>query len=475
MKAAQILHAIVSFVCMEDTSERKPQTGTVSAREMLIKAATVRECLGAYAIAKEGELPAERVLDRLKKIARSFDDWLDAMTYVGQESELGKSISELLMTMSLSFEQWQQVYRALSAETVRTQVMGKMLPLAGTLSDLEHLYDLARDRTLREDILKRMAPLARTLEEKVRVYDLSAEDSPIREAISRELMLMAKSFGDWERILDQSDSESALERFAAARLVESAPGKLSDLANLLSYEAISRNDQLRNSVLLRLKQAQASFEEWKDVLEGSEDGSDFEHVAASMLVGKASEDPKILVDVLDFDCIYDDSELREVVLEKLRHTHASFGIWKDIHSERDEVGEVAVEKMIETATTVDELLEVAEMTDGDRDDETDAKFVEKFKSSFGANETDCRKVLDDYDEEHVLFSVALKCLLDMAQTAEQCLKIYFETDYDDDNTDAILDRIFSVATPGECAIIALVAEDGTKLRDRAEEQVSKTK
>lgn len=309
MAFAQLLHALVSFVCREDTDERRPavpsRTETLSARELFAKATTIRECLEAYVSAKEGELSDERVFDRLTRSARTFDDWLNAMEHVGQETGLGRMIVNRLLGMSLTFNQWEQVQRASTNEATRVQVGEKMLPLA------------------------------RTLEEKVRVYELSDEG-------------------------------------------------------------------LRKAVLEKIGQAAASFDDWKEACD----------------------------------------------------------------NEHDEVQTVALQKMISLVETVDQLCEAAEAAE---DDEAAEEQLATRLKAMPLDRKDLERILEDYDNSSYLFIAAYEKSLDMAASAPRCLELYLNWETEDNEDEKALKKLFALATPGECALIALLSEEGSILRERAEE------
>ncbi len=471
MTAAQIAHAIVSFIFMERAEGRKPTREWVSAREMLARATTVRDCLEAYTVAEDRELPDERVFDRLKKFARTFDDWLDISKKIDQESGLGKLVSERLTAAATTFLEWEWIYLAATSNLLREQAMEKTLSLPATFLDLEGFYKCIEDPKFREAVLKRMVPLAHTLEEKVCVYDLSGEGSQARQDIARDLTLTAKNFEEWRSIFETAEGGSDFEHFAVAKMVELAPETLSELANLLSYDVISAlHDELRDAVFQRLKQVRASFEEWETAFENAEDDSDFERFAASMLVDNVPADAEKLANLLGYGCVYDDAKLRETTLEKLRQAPATFEVWKELRGdETDEVRAIATEKMIAAVEDVDQVIEAAEAIDDDEDGQ--GELAARVKT-LTLDEKALEGILDDYGNDSFLFSAAFEKLVEMADTAIRCLYLYATWETSDDDGDKALDKLFSLATREECSIIALSAEDESALHERAEKRLA---
>lgn len=407
MSVAGKLHSLISLVFGEESSEAKPKAGAVSAREMLLKASTVRECLDAYARAKEGELQDEKVFGHLKRTASSFEAWLTAFQEINQESELGKSIVEPLIAMASSSSHWAGIYRSATDASLRARAMERALSLAGALSDVERFYELVRatgDRSGSEKVLERMAALARTLEEKVRVYDLAGEGSALKEALFGELTSRERNYDDWYELFQEADTGSALERFAAQRAIETAR-EAGDVANLATLDEISDIPELKASAIGKLGAMTASFEDWLQV----------------------------------------------------RNDYA------------DEAEAIATEKMIEAVETVDQLFEAAEAI-GD-DEEAQAKLVARL-NAMAPDRKDLEGILDEYDSDSFLFIAAVDVLLGQIKTVPRCLKLYMNWDAEEEENEKILKKLFSLATPDQCAIIALVSEEGSTLREWAEERVT---
>ncbi len=439
---------------------------------MLVNARTVHDCLNAHAMAREGELSDRRVFERLERVARNFNDWFNVLMEVDQDTELGKSIVEHVKSMQLTFDEWDEVHRVSSNSTLYTHAMNQMVSMASTFPQLRRVYGLVTERKDLDNILKTLVLRASTLDEKVQVYELVVDDVNLREAISQDIMSTTKDFADWEKVLEESEVGSELERFAATKAVESAPDTLPDLLRLCEYDAVSQDMELWDAVLLRLRNATISFNEWKDTFESLNEGHDLEHFVASILVDRA-EDPKALAEAVEYNFIYNDDKLREAVLEKLRGSSASFDIWNDMReNERDEVQGIATEKMIDAVENIEQVRQTAEAFDGD--DDAEEKLATRLKL-LEVDKKDLEKILEDFSNDHVLFIAAFEKLLDMADTAIVCLKLHTEWELGDDENDKVLKKFFTLVTPSECAIIALVAEEGSDFREMAEQQVSDEK
>ena len=232
--------------------------------------------------------------------------------------------------------------------------------------------------------------------------------------------------------------------------------------------------------------ASMGFEDWKKILDDAEERSDFEKHAATMTVAKApADDPDKLVELLKYSVIDDDSDLREKVFEKLRATMPTlFTDWKDIYesTENNEVKEIARDKMVDGADSVDRLIEIHDTVDDDAqaDDEFQKKFTAKAKEILKTEE-DCRRIVENYTAESVLFTSAFQQLLGLASTTRGYFDLIValmedwktEDDYiNDDLLDETIDKLLSVATQNEIYIMSKLGDDFSDLVEKAEEKLN---
>lgn len=288
----------------------------------------------------------------------------------------------------------------------------------------------------------------------------------VRVLASEKMLALANTFAELDRLCrvaqGQSLREEALKRMAplASSLEEKV--RLYELSD----------GPAREGILLELKNIAKNFEGWQSVFEDAEEGSDFEHFAASMLIECAPADPRELDGLLDYRSIYHDDELHAAVLEKLKSTSGTFDAWKKLYdcgSDHDEVKELATEKMIGLVENVEQLIEAAEAVDDDEDGRK--KLIARVKE-LALDKKALEEILNDYDNDDFLFAIALEKLVDMADTALRCLCLYAAWEMEDDESEKVLDKLFSLATWDECAIIALVAEEDDELYERAERKLN---
>ena len=366
MSLAQVLHRIVSFVCMEEPgSESAPPVAAPP------KIANLSDALVAYRRAGGKWLDQQSATREIEARAQGFDDWLQVAAGVPPASDIGQRARNELMSAATSFGQYREVYR------------------------------FSEQSDAKSAALEKMAALATSLDEKLHVYELADADSEMRKVIFRELTSETRSCEEWTELFENADVASPLERFAAEKVIETT-NTPEALAELVCNSRMADNLSLEAMMFAKLRGITASFDEWHDLVD----------------------------------------------------------------SYSGEIETVGVEKMIETATTIDEILAVEEHVD--EDNGTEEKLTLKAESSFTWTEEFCRKVIDEQDDDNVLFDIALKKLLGTAQTSVQCLQIYYEWDLSDENNDMILERLGELATANERAIIALVSESGSQIEEWAQ-------
>src|SRR5581483_8515257 len=66
------------------------------AKERLLEAETVYDCVRAFINAPASSELEQRAIDKIGKIAQGFDDWLTVYRNVGSESKLGKIAADKL-------------------------------------------------------------------------------------------------------------------------------------------------------------------------------------------------------------------------------------------------------------------------------------------------------------------------------------------------------------------------------------------
>ncbi len=248
------------------------------------------------------------------------------------------------------------------------------------------------------------------------------------------------------------------------------------LHDLLGEGVVQGESELQDLIANKLESFAGNFNGWKDFLEQADSDSSLERLAAGKLVNSEEATPAMLYDLLAYDAISEDCKLKEQVFARLRSATATFDEWKEIHSDDDEddLQEIVLGKLIDTARTVDELLETGQSVSDDDDD-----LKEKLKARARVIITtrdDCQKVIDDTDDT-ILFDEVVNILLDLCTTAAECLELYHSAT-DDWTTDDqfqrnVLDKLFSLATESECKIIALLAEDDSELKSEAERHAEK--
>ena len=381
MTLAQILHSIVSFICMENTGagERRPQTksqtGVVAPQAVpskgFPKIASLADAVMAYRRATGNSALEQQLSKEVMERAHGPDDWTYIAEMISASSDLRQLAVDELATIAASFDQYKKVHQLSGRPAQQSDALDKMVALAGPL------------------------------DEKLCVYELVGADSQKGEVIFQELTSETRSCEEWTELFENADADSPLERFAAGKVVE------------------------------------------------------------------MTDTPEALAELACNERISEALEFEPAILAKLRSLDASFDVWHEVADSYDgTVGTIAVEKMIETATTLGNMLAAEEKVD--EDDGTEEKLILKAESSFAWTDEHCRKVIDEYDDDNVLFSIALKKLTEMATTTEQCLRVYLEWQLSDENNAMVLGRLLELSTASERVIIALVSEEDSELQEWAQ-------
>ena len=462
----------------------KPIQDQNAALQQLIETVSLPECIRAYVSAVGGS-PVERLaIDKVKKLARTFEDWMLVYGAISPVSVLGNYAFEQLPLTAVTFDDWQRVYLSCSSNGPRS-----------------------------EAALQKMAAIAHSREEQVKVYNLAPEGSQMEQSMFAALKLQAKTLDEWETIYDSSEGE--LRRFAAGMMVDLAPNDVSVIDSLLSHDPddadlkdrsfakirslslplsdwidvvndVDISDRVRNLAMEKVvhdpEMAAKNFDELVEILGDAEDDSEFEKYVADLLVAKApQDDPAKIVGLLEYSLISDDDELRARVFQRLRTAATTFEVWKDIYesTEDEDAKAIARDGMIDCVGSADMLIELDDAIGDDKDDEYDERVAPKIATVL-RTEAECRIIVDKYYADSVLFEGAFKNLLGLATTMQECLDLFlslldeWKTE-DDEVSDKLVglavDKLLSVATPGEIYITSKLGGEFDVLGERAQSKI----
>jgi hypothetical protein len=201
--------------------------------------------------------------DKIKKTARTFEDWLNVYHSVSPSSSLGQYAFEQLPVVAKTLEDWQQIYSTHPSEITRAMA------------------------------LEKMATMAHSTEEQVMVYDSAPETSPVKAAMLAVLKSKNKDFREWKKLFEISSG--SLEKFAAVMMIESAPNDIGEIDGLLGYDAISNDAVLEEKVLARVRTLNISLDKWVEVL----NDSDTPDKIKTLALEKISKDPEMASKGLD--------------------------------------------------------------------------------------------------------------------------------------------------------------------------------
>lgn len=460
-----------------------PPSKSASKDHSVIESADLSGCIRIYTSSLAGSFEEQQATDKIKKIARSFQDWLRVSREVSPVSTLGTFALGQLPLMAQSFGDWHEVFSVSSAESARTLAVEKM------------------------------ASMAHGREEQLTVYGLAPE-GPIKEAMLQSLKSQAKTISDWRSIFESTTGD--IGRFAGGMVIDLTEGNVSALSDLLSDSDLCSDPALKDKIWQRIHVLAASpddwialindddtadevriyaiesvighssviakgFGEWERILKRTEDDSDFEKRVAEKVVETAPlDDPEILEGLLGYEVISQSDDLRKSLIEKLKAVPGHhFDSWKDLYesTEEDDVKDICREKMISGADSLERLKEVESAIDADdRDSDFDEKFGARIREVV-VSEADCRPIVEGYTAESVLFAAAFERLLDLSSSTQQCFDLFLSilndwTDSDgnqqEDLVEKAIDRLLAVATPGEKYIMSKLGNDFGDLGSRAE-------
>lgn len=452
--------------------------------QKLLETTSIDGCIQVYTNAPGGSVVEQRAMDKVKKIARTFYDWLMIYQSVSPASALGIFASEQLFLTACTFEDWEKLSSIDSQENQRTTS------------------------------LEKMAALAHSWEEQVKVYELASEGSALKAMMLNALKSQVKDVNDWASILESANNRE-IKNLAGNTLIALTPNNLGALCDLLSCHEITHNSSLEEIVLDRIRKlkltftewievvndrdqpldvrsiaiemvtndpemASKGFEGWKKILDAADEDSDLEKRAATIVVASApTDDPDVLIELFQYSVISNDSDLEQSVLAKLQAvTSAAFEKWKSIYESADDndVKKVALGKMIDGVDSVDKLIAVDEAVD---DDDQDADFEKLFgpkaKVILSTKET-CRRVVENYFAEGLMFATAFGWLLDQAGDTRGCFDLCvsllddWKTEDDEVNDelfDKAVSKLLSVASQGEIYIMSKLGDEFGSLSSEA--------
>ena len=201
----------------------------------LTEATSVADCLKLYTSSQSGSSLEKSAEDKLRKIIRDFDGWMEVREAVSPTSSLGIYAWNQLMLFAKTFEHWQQICHVCHDENVRTTA------------------------------LEKMATMAKSLEEKLHVYGVAPEGGVIKAQMFASLRSETKTTDEWLEVLDEAGDE-ALQKVAVEMAMATTPtDKPAALARLLDNSTIADDDGLTNSILAKLRAITPDvYDDWKD-------------------------------------------------------------------------------------------------------------------------------------------------------------------------------------------------------------------
>lgn len=449
----------------------------------------------------------------------AFGDCVRAYLHSESGSTLEKMAFERIKKSGRTFEDWMLVYQSVPTTPAGIYAVEKMMVIAKTFKNWQLICEYITDDNTRSIAVDKMGSLAKTRDELIYVYSVSSPESATRITVDRALRLQARSVEDWESIADFSSGE--MRDFAVNMMVNLTDADVDELDNLLSAPVIAHNDNHKEKVFEKVRALPLSFSKWMEVvkdenvsddvkaigveklindpemsskgyadwlkvLDEAEEGSDFEIKAAVIVVDKApTDDPVEVADLLEYSAIDNDSNLKEMILTKLRYISAEYyDKWKKIYENEDNdqsVLDIARDKMVEGITSFEGLAEVDEtIREEDEDDDFNDNFEAKARAILISEEA-CRYIIDKYYADNSIFEIAAEWLIDRAKTTRECVDLVKAANDDwkmgdgeinSELFDKAIEKLLSVATPDEIHIMAsLIGEDFDRLAEEATKKI----
>ena len=204
----------------------------------LLESTNVSDCINAYTSAAPGSTIEKKTVDKIKKLANSFDDWLKIFQSVSPMSSLGILASEELTRTASTFDHWRAIHSHCSNDILSSKA------------------------------LEKMAAFAHSKEEQIIVYNLAPAGSEINTSMLDALKSQTKGFDDWKALLDSSEGD--LEKFATVMVIDLVANDLDSISELFDYEVIENDSDLTNKALEKLRAVRASSEDWTSLYENTE-------------------------------------------------------------------------------------------------------------------------------------------------------------------------------------------------------------
>jgi len=332
---------------------------------------SIEGCVSAYVNAPKEGSSESRIMEKILKLARSFDDWRKIYDSVSPQSTLGKLSSQKMQETASSPSELKVIFRRKIVDVPAQTALGQRI-LAGISS-----FDDAKD----------FAILAS-----------GQSISGIDELIEARLEELSGSFDGWLQLVEGSPGKSSLEELATKKALE----KSTDLDGMVKvYRATASDTEAEKLALDSIKEFHGSYSEWVSVLE---DGvSDELDEVARRKIAATITDTDYLVDAENH--LTDDE--KPLVIEALKKLNLDKDEIRDLVDDNNIGGVIAeaiFEWLFETAETLTDFVWLHLNHVDDITSELEAKLVEAIQSKATKGELQLMKLIAD--EDSALWSVA---------------------------------------------------------------------
>jgi hypothetical protein len=256
--------------------------------EELGEARTVTDCIHLYQKSASGSTDEASVIEKINRIALTFEDWDNVFDNVATDSSLASRAIERMSNLAQSFDQWGELIGQLSKDAslapVRERCLSEMSKLAGSLSEWRSIYDEASSGQVKSLAMRNIVAAAK--KENAwddAISDLS-DDDPLRDMVASERAGSLQTLEECESLYDELSADSPY----LDRVLEKIATCTEPLADWVTmYDNRSDVDRLTDTLLAGMIARASTVEDWISVVE-STDNVDDDRDKVREILGKIS-------------------------------------------------------------------------------------------------------------------------------------------------------------------------------------------
>jgi len=371
---------IEAFVEVNEGSEAEATLLRIFEAASILRGADLAWCVNALEHISEESRPGEILLSRVEKCSADFERWAEVFNNAPGESKLVEISLGKLVGLVQNADQWIRVRGFVGPEDALYPALMDRFPrnwLARgdhKAEQIEFVQALDSDSPEAESIAQGAINRSFVILP-VQVLEIFGEESA---AGQRVLDYYAQSprgyfFEDWQELAQNAASGSKLQRICFEGMINS----VSNLEQgVVVYDAIPESfDDLYKPAREKIAGLGASLNAWSLVFGAARNGSSIESLVFAKMIESAEDLDQTLEAYHKWhEDIKGGSEIMQAAREKIAGFNVSYSKWDSVRQSANRRGaleKLAIGKMIETAHSLDQMVDAHEKCSssfGDSDD-----------------------------------------------------------------------------------------------------------